>query len=227
VSSRPSGRRSLEPAAHPFPSSDFDAWAGTYDHDVTVQHKFPFDGYDNVLDMVVQLSAPTPGMTVLDLGTGTGNLAARFAARGCNLWCTDFSNPMLEKARQKLPSAHLVLHELQQDLPDELSRRFDRIVSAYAFHHLSFHAKLGVAKRLVVHHLEPSGRMLIADISFPNPAAMYQYARSIGDQWEQEPYWLADETLQELKRAGLKAEYRQLSACAGIYCIEDETSLRR
>jgi ubiquinone/menaquinone biosynthesis C-methylase UbiE len=39
---------------------------------------FPFDGYERVLDVVVHAAGASAGMRVLDVGTGTGNLAERF-----------------------------------------------------------------------------------------------------------------------------------------------------
>ncbi len=78
-----------------FSPDAFDAWADSYDQDVVSQDVFPFAGYQRVLDTVVMLAGAQPGMSVLDLGTGTANLALRFAALGCDLWCTDFSAPML------------------------------------------------------------------------------------------------------------------------------------
>ena len=113
------------PESDTFSPNEFDSWAESYDGDTITQSRFPFAGYDEVLDTIVKLAVPEPGMSVLDLGTGTGNLAARFAARGCELWCTDFSEAMLVKAREKLPGAHFVPHDLRQPWPDELDRRFE------------------------------------------------------------------------------------------------------
>ncbi len=203
----------------PFPSSEFDPWAETYDHDVATQNRFPFDGYEQALAIVVKLAAPARGMSVLDIGTGTGNLALRFAARGCELWCTDFSEPMLAKAREKLPDAHFVLHDLRAAWPAELNRRFDRIVSAYVFHHFGLEEKVALCKDLTAHHLASGGKLVLADLSFTNRQAMESFAQSVGALWEQEPYWLADESIQALAAAGLKVAYLQVSVCAGIYTI--------
>jgi len=68
----------------------FDAWADDYDSAVlSADHPFPFAGYQAVLDEIVNQSQVQPAMTVLDLGTGTGNLAAQFLAQGCQVWGMD------------------------------------------------------------------------------------------------------------------------------------------
>jgi putative AdoMet-dependent methyltransferase len=205
------------PQTDPFPASDFDPWAESYDKDVQSFKIFPFDGYEKVLKTVVDLAAPRTGMIVLDLGTGTGNLAIPFAEAGCELWCTDFSQTMLDKALEKLPQAHFLLHDIRTAWPPELDRRFDRIVSAYVFHHLELDGKVKFCKELVTNRLAPDGKLIVADLSFPSEKSMRDFAQSIGDLWEQEPYWLADESIPALQKANLKVEYVQVSKCAGVY----------
>ena len=206
-------------ADDPFSPGEFDPWAGTYDNDVAALNKFPFDGYDQVLETVVKLAVPVRGMSVLDIGTGTGNLAFRFAKRGCELWCTDFSESMLEKAREKLPEARFVRHDLRADWPAELDRHFDRIVSAYVFHHFDLGGKVNLCKELVARRLAPGGRLIIADLSFQNQKEMDAFAVAVGDLWEVEPYWLVEESLPALENAELKVNYVKVSACAGVYDI--------
>lgn len=200
----------------PFPASDFDAWAAQYDQDVT-DDGFPFTGYARVLDEVVRQAQAAPGMRVLDLGTGTGNLAALFAALGCELWCTDYSPKMLELARAKLPAARFFEHDLRQPFPPELAQRFDCIVSAYVFHHLDLPGKVALAARLIAEHLVPGGRLVIADLSFPTPQARDAICQAAGDRGDEEPYWITAEALPALRAAGIPAAYTQVSDCAGIY----------
>jgi putative AdoMet-dependent methyltransferase len=208
------------PQNDPFPPSDFDPWAKSYDNDVRAQNQFPFDGYERVLETVVRLAEPQAGYSVLDLGTGTGNLAVRFAKSDCDLWCTDFSEAMLEKARKKLPQAHFILTDLRRaDWPIQLNRCFDRIVSAYVFHHLELDAKVRVCRKLVTQHLTPNGKIIIGYLSFPDSRTMNEFAKSIPGLWEEEFYWLADASIHALENAGMNVTYQQISACAGIYLI--------
>jgi putative AdoMet-dependent methyltransferase len=209
-----------------FPPSEFNQWADSYDHSTRAETVFPFDGYDQVLDTVVRLGNPRPAMSVLDIGTGTGNLALRFAELDCELWCTDFSESMLEKARAKLPNAHFITHDFRADLPPELAaRRFDAIVSAYVFHHVELPRKVEICESLVTQSLTLGGKLVIADLSFKNQAAMDAFANSVGDLWEAEPYWLVEDALPALEDAGLQASYEQVSACAGVYTIQRKAAV--
>jgi putative AdoMet-dependent methyltransferase len=208
----------MTPASDPFPASEFDLWADQYDRDVN-QDGFPFSGYRQVLTEIVHLAGARPGMDILDLGVGTGNLAALFAPLGVELWCIDYSDKMLEHARAKLPAAHFYSHDVRRYLPSALNRRFDRIVSAYVFHHFELDEKIAIIERLVRDHLSPDGRLLIADISFQTHPERDAQRESAGDTWGEEPYWVAAEALPALAAIGVDVTYNQLSECAGIYRI--------
>ena len=202
------------------PRTEFDNWAETYDQSVSDWQTFPFTGYGDLMNAILSQAQVCPGMSVLDLGTGTGNLAQHFARAGCLLWCTDYSEPMLARARQKIPEAHFVLHDLRTVLPAELERPFNRIVSAYVFHHFDLEEKVRIL-RLLLPRLATGGRMLIGDIAFQNQAALDQVKAEVGETWEDEYYWLVDKAMPALEKAGMQASYRQVSPCAGVFVLSN------
>jgi putative AdoMet-dependent methyltransferase len=207
----------------PFPPEDFDSWAETYDQSLREGNDFPFAGYDEVLQTILSLAEPKPGQSILDLGTGTANLALLFAQHGCELTCTDFSPVMLDIARTKLPQAQFVQHDLRGSWPAELDRRFDCIVSAYVFHHFELEQKIRICSDLLLRRLAPGGHLIIGDLSFPSFVAKESFKQHIPD-WEEELYWFADEAIAGLREAGLTVDYRQISPCAGIYHMRGSSS---
>ena len=117
-------------------------------------------------------------------------------------------------------SSEYLLADFRQGWPAGLPDAFDRIVSAYVFHHLELDKKVRVCKEIVTKRLTPNGSLIIGDLSFPNKTSMDDFARSVGDLWEEEFYWLADESIGALESVGLKVSYQQVSDCAGIYLLK-------
>ncbi len=143
---------------------EFDAWAHQYDATVA-EAEWGFERYDEILDRVVELAAVPPGGRVLDLGTGTGNLAGRFLERGVEVTGVDLSREMLQRAKAKYPTLETVEGHFE-----DLSRvqgLYDAIVSSYALHHIPDERKARVIRHLQ-RFLKPGGRIVIADYAFQN-----------------------------------------------------------
>lgn len=198
----------------------FDRWAADYDRSVQEDGEFPFAGYEDVLTAVVECASVRPGMRVLDVGIGTGNLAERFVRAGCDVWGVDFSANMLEKVRQRLPQVRLVQADLARGFPEELHAGFDRIVSAYVLHEFNLDVKVELLREMVQDGLAANGLVVIGDVGFRTVQERQQAYLRWKELWdEQEYYWAADEAVDALSRIGLQAEYKQVSVCAGVMVI--------
>jgi len=196
----------------------FDDWAREYDRRLQHASDFPFDGYEQILDEITRAADAHSGMTVLDLGIGTANLAARFVALGCDTWGVDFSAEMLAQAHRKLSQAVLVQADLLGDWPAELDRRFDRIVSAYVLHEFDLSTKVQLLRRLTERHLASGGCIVVGDIAFPTSGARDRAHRKWMQLWdEDEHYWAADEAAEACKHTGLRVTYKQVSSCGGVF----------
>jgi tRNA (cmo5U34)-methyltransferase len=137
------------------------------------------------LQETVAAAIDEPPAAVLELGTGTGETAARILARHPDARWTgiDSSEPMLARARERLPAAELRLQRLEDPLPDE---RFDLVVSVLAVHHLDGSAKRNLFRRVA----RVTDRFVLGDVVVPeNPAdavieidGVYDVPSSVAEQ---------------------------------------------
>ena len=77
-----------------------------------------------------------PGNNVLEIGCGTGTLAALMIGRGARVVGTDISEPMLAVARKNAPEAEF-MHMTASELEGLEAGCFDRIVATLSFSELS------------------------------------------------------------------------------------------
>jgi ubiquinone/menaquinone biosynthesis C-methylase UbiE len=171
-----------------------------------------FDGhlrreYARALD---RLELP-PGLEVLDLGTGTGNLAAALAARGHRVTGLDFSERSLARARRSTPGARLILADLAE-LDAVRDRSFDLVSLAFVLHGLP--AELRGA---VVAHAARIARRAVLVIDHAARGAWYV---RLVEHFEGPNYrsWLAAPFAAQLADTGLEvAAHGETSTITGYW----------
>jgi len=197
----------------------FNSWANNYDEDLETPNDFPFDGYEKVLDTIVKEAQTEKGMTIFDLGSGTGNLSAKFYDLGCRVTGLDFSSAMIAEAKKKLPKVFFMQADLTK--PFRLGAKVDCIVSAYVFHEFDLKTKYSIIEHSLS-HLKANGKLIIGDISFASRndrALAFERFKHVWD--ETEHYWAADETGESLNTS-ITMSYQQLSSCAGVFVFKKE-----
>lgn len=195
----------------------FNTWAKNYDRSITSdKDDFPFVGYDRILERVVSLADVKPNMRILDIGIGTGNLAARFINKDCHVSGLDFSAEMLAQTHAKFTQITLVQANLLEDWTKEIQPPFDRVVSTYVFHEFELKTKIRLLWQIFSQCLSRNSFILVADIAFPS--VEIRTAASQHWKWdEDEYYWAADEAIFACEQVGLKVTYEQISSCGGVF----------
>lgn len=100
-----------------------------------------------------------PGQVVLDLGCGPGDGATRIAETGAVAIGLDYSQGMIDTARQEPRLAHRLLRSDAGHLPFR-DGAFDKIVCTNSFHHYPDHFRALCEMRRV---LKPGGLLVLVD----------------------------------------------------------------
>lgn len=129
-----------------------------------------------VVEAIVREVQPTPAMTLLDYGCGTGLISAWLAPHVGRVTAADSSEGMLASLRQKIEQNGLAtIRAVRLDLEDEPlpAERYDLIVTNMVMHHVADAQRL-----LKTFHtlLRPGGALCVADLDtepglFHNAAA--------------------------------------------------------
>ena len=123
------------------------------------------------LELVTSAAAAvTPqAKSVLDIGCGAGNYTLKLLQKISNLNCTlmDLSQPMLDRARQRVSAATTgVVTTLQQDVRDAhfAPESFDIVLAAAVLHHLRTDQQWRQVFASILRWLRPGGSLWIFDM---------------------------------------------------------------
>jgi demethylmenaquinone methyltransferase / 2-methoxy-6-polyprenyl-1,4-benzoquinol methylase len=137
----------------------FDRIAGVYD----VMNSVMTAGlHHRWRERAADLARVGPGKRALDVATGTGDLAVALAARGAEVVGADFSDGMLERARQKAPGIRFE-HADALALPYE-DGSFDAATVGFGARNFG-DLERGLAEMVRV--VRPGGRVVILEITTP------------------------------------------------------------
>lgn len=196
----------------------FDLWADGYDKDVQLSednNEYPFAGYRDVLNTIYKLVHRKEKARILDIGFGTGVLTKKLYDDGYEIYGVDFSERMIEIAKEKMPSSKLFQHNFSKDLPNELKNiKFDYIISSYAMHHLIDEEKRDFINELDK-YLYNDGEIIIGDVAFKTRELLEKCKSKYIDCWDDdEIYFVFDELKEFLPRREI--DFTTISHCAGI-----------
>lgn len=202
-----------------------DNLARNYDRQVQKTDDPIREGYDDVLDWVVEHAEIDATSSVLELGSGTGNLTRRVDVCG-NIVCVDISTAMEARAAEKI--AHLENRRfIVSDVLEYVTRTddtYDAIISTYTLHHLTEEEKMPFLEACRS-RLKHGGRLVIGDLmtaSTDDERDAVAYYRSIGDtdtadDIEEEFFWYVDSAVDKLDALGFEVETARFSRLS--WCI--------
>ena len=197
----------------------FDSWADAYDQTVYEQkgeYHEVFENYQGILEQTVIEIAKTPGATVLDIGSGTGNLSYVAKLAAYNVIGIDPNKKMLKIAKDKFPDIDFVEGGFL-NIPQS-NNSVDAIISSYAFHHLSDEDKK-LAALLFSTKLKANGKVIIADTMYSSDKdkvsliedSLTKNYTSLVEDLETEFYTTHQVLTEIFTYAGFNVSYKQMN----------------
>ena len=197
----------------------FDLWADNYDETVGISdydNTYPFAGYKKILNEIYNCVLKNSSKNILDIGFGTGTLTTKLYEQGYNMCGQDFSDKMVELAKNKMPNSKLFKGDFSKGLVEELKKqRYDAIIATYSLHHLTDKDKIKFIKELIG-FLNEYGVIYIGDVAFDTREDLEKCKKQCEEHWDNEEiYFVYD----EIKKEFTNSEFVKYSKCAGIIKI--------
>lgn len=202
----------------------FDLWADGYDRSVGLSDEdgsYPFAGYRALMNALYGRILVRGAQDVLDIGFGTGVLAARLYAQGCRIFGQDFSARMCTLAQEKMPRAQLFQGDFSRGLVPQLTaRQYDAITATYSLHHLTDAQKVSFLRALLP-LLREGGTLYIGDVAFETRAALDACRLTAGEEWDEDEFYFV---FDELRAHFPALRFERFSHCAGLLTLKNAIS---
>ena len=176
--------------------------------------------YDETLSRVLKKASIKDGDLVLDIGTGTGNLAVKFLERGCEVIGLDPSAKLLKIAERKVEEwkgrFQIRLCEdpfLQIPFPEQT---FNVVASTFSIHHISDDAKR-LSIREMKRVLKLNGQVIIGDVMFKDAGDKLRALTEYPDM-EDEFQPMLDTFPKMFEDEGFSVEIEQVADTVFIVC---------
>lgn len=202
-----------------------DQVADAYDEDVKDESIPTREAYAQVMSWIASKVLDYPSPQVLDLGSGTGNIADAIEATnsgqvsGYNF--VDASQQMSKIALSKFEQDQRVNvhHSDLLGFFEDNSQSFDVIVSGYAIHHLTEPEKFLLFDEMAK-ALKPGGKIIIADLMFYDEGGMTAFEDKMNetghgallDITRREFFWDIPVAVKRLEELGFKVDLKQFSS---------------
>jgi ubiquinone/menaquinone biosynthesis C-methylase UbiE len=166
----------------------------------------------------MELSGWQPGEKVLDLCTGTGELALTFASRSANVVGIDLARGMLKVAAAKGGNGYSSWMEMEATRLGFADKSFEVGMLSLALHHMPESVQVNVLKEL---RRVTSRRVVIIEPDVPvkpNWVPTYVFVASIIDESEYMHEWVHQDLSKTCENAGLGVE-AMISTTFGLHRI--------
>ena len=192
----------------------FDEWVESYDASVSgqdPQYRDVFDRYEEILTAVTDISFGT----VVEFGTGTGNLTAKLLEASYNVIGIEPNEAMRKVTAERFPDMTLLDGDLMAfDVPNQI----DTFVSTYVFHHLTDVEK-GKALQKYASLLSKGGKVVFADTVFITEEAKQAQIKkertrgyhNVADDLEREYYTTIPVLNEAFENAGFEVQFDRMN----------------
>ncbi|WP_144512193.1 class I SAM-dependent methyltransferase [Bacillus sp. FJAT-22090] len=194
----------------------FDEWAEeSYEASVSgedPEYRDVFIGYDNILNEV----AKRVSGTVVEFGTGTGNLTLKLIEAGFSVIGIEPNTKMRQATAKRFPSIDVMDGDLIQF--EAGAEHIDAFVSTYVFHHLTDVEK-GIALNKYAELLPSNGKVVFADTAFTTEDAKQAQIRKerkrgfhhVADDLEREYYTTIPILSNLFEEAGFEINFTRMN----------------